>query len=70
MALEYKDYLKMVDEVKKITDFKPIIGVVLGTGLNDFASLIDVKETIKYENIPNLKNPLIKLMLVSLFLDI
>ena len=56
MALEYKDYLKIVDEVKKkITDFKPIIGVVLGTGLNDFASLIDVKGTIKYENIPNLK---------------
>ena len=31
MILKYNDYLKMVEQVREVTDFKPLVGVVLGT---------------------------------------
>lgn len=54
MAINYNDYLKMVEAVRKNTDFKPVMGVVLGTGLGDFVNSVDVKATIYYKDIPNL----------------
>ena len=32
MILKHNDYLKMVEKVREIINFKPLIGVVLGTG--------------------------------------
>ncbi|MFI3316009.1 MAG: purine-nucleoside phosphorylase [Rikenellaceae bacterium] len=38
---------------EKCQDFKPEVGIVLGTGLGDFANNIDVKYSIEYSQIPN-----------------
>ena len=54
MILKYNDYLKMVEKVREVTDFKPLIGVVLGTGLGSFIDKVDVKTSIYYKDIPNL----------------
>lgn len=54
MILKYNDYLKMVEKVREATDFKPLVGVVLGTGLGSFIDKIDVKASIDYKDIPNL----------------
>ena len=54
MILKYNDYLKMVEKIREVTDFKPLIGVVLGTGLGSFVDKIDVKASIYYKDIPNL----------------
>ena len=54
MILKYNDYLKMVEKVREVTDFKPLIGVVLGTGLGSFIDKIDAKASIYYKDIPNL----------------
>ena len=54
MILTYNDYLKMVEKVREVTDFKPLIGVVLGTGLGSFIDKIDVKASIYYKDILNL----------------
>ncbi len=35
------------------SDFKPQVGVILGSGLGNFADSIDVKYTINYSDIPN-----------------
>lgn len=56
MILKYNDYLKMVEKVREVTDFKPLVGVVLGTGLGSFIDKIDVKASIYYKDIPNLPN--------------
>ena len=54
MILKHNDYLKMVEKVREIINFKPLIGVVLGTGLGNFIDKVDVKASIYYKNIPNL----------------
>lgn len=54
MILKHNDYLKMVEKVREIIDFKPLIGVVLGTGLGNFIDKVDVKASIYYKDIPNL----------------
>lgn len=41
-----------VDEIRKKTDFVPDIALVLGSGLGDFASVIDVCCEIPYADIP------------------
>lgn len=40
-----------VEQIEQITDFKPEIVVVLGTGLGGFADSLDVKEVIPYGDI-------------------
>lgn len=37
----------------KTEDFAPEVGVILGSGLGNFADVIDVKYTINYSDIPN-----------------
>ena len=54
MKLKFEDYERMVESVRKLTDFKPLVGIVLGTGLGNFIDNVDVKATIKYSEIPNL----------------
>lgn len=44
----------MVEKVREIINFKPLIGVVLGTGLGNFIDKVDVKASIYYKDIPNL----------------
>lgn len=44
---------KTADFIRKHTsDFRPEVGIVLGTGLGDFADRIDVKHAIEYKDIP------------------
>ncbi len=38
--------------IKSITDFKPEVGVVLGSGLGDFANTVENPTVIDYKNIP------------------
>lgn len=54
MILKHNDYLEMVKKIRKMTDFKPLIGVVLGTGLGSFIDNVDVIASIYYKDIPNL----------------
>lgn len=54
MILKHNDYLKMVEKIREIINFKPLIGVVLGTGLGNFIDKVDVKVSIYYKDIPNL----------------
>jgi len=39
--------------INKHTDYKPKIAIILGTGLNDLASIIDIETEIPYEEIPH-----------------
>ena len=54
MKLKYNDYIEMVKKVREITDFKPKIGIVLGTGLGSFVNRVDIKASIYYKDIPGL----------------
>ena len=54
MRLKYNDYIEMVKKVREITDFKPKIGIVLGTGLGSFVNRVDIKASIYYKDIPGL----------------
>lgn len=55
-----KNSKRMLEEIKKTaefikaktSDFRPEIGVVLGTGLGGFADKIDTKYAIEYKDIP------------------
>lgn len=54
MKLKYNDYIEIVKKVREITDFKPKIGIVLGTGLGSFVNRVDIKASIYYKDIPGL----------------
>lgn len=72
MNLNYDNYMQMVAEVRKKTDFKPLIAVTLGTGLGNFADNIDVKAIVNYDEITNLPlstNPAHKGRFVFGYLD-
>lgn len=53
MKNNYALLLESLDSIRKITDFTPEIGIVLGSGLGDFVSNIDVVNTIPYSEIKN-----------------
>ena len=49
-----KNYIQSVQYIQSVIgDFKPAVGVVLGSGLGQFADKIDVVHTIEYKDIPN-----------------
>ncbi|MCR5801591.1 MAG: purine-nucleoside phosphorylase [Lachnospiraceae bacterium] len=52
MSKEYEKLQDCLSSVRNLTDFKPEIGVVLGSGLGDFADGIDVEWEIDYSSIP------------------
>ncbi len=54
MKFTYHDYEKMYSCLDKEFHFTPKIGAVLGSGLGDFVSEIDVKGTVSYSKIPGL----------------
>lgn len=37
----------------KVQNFQPEVGIILGTGLGDFANNIEVKYSLDYHDIPN-----------------
>lgn len=44
----YEKLMKCCDSLRKMTDFRPEIALVLGSGLGDFADRIRVVQTVKY----------------------
>ncbi|MBQ8142136.1 MAG: purine-nucleoside phosphorylase [Bacilli bacterium] len=51
MNYTYQDYLKMYEQIAKRTDFKPLIGAVLGSGLGNVVNKVDIKAIIPYSEI-------------------
>ena len=51
MNKEYQRVLSCLECVRKVTDFKPEIAVVLGSGLGAFADNIDIAVSIDYKDI-------------------
>lgn len=47
----YEKLLRCKEAVKKKIDFQPEIGLVLGSGLGDYAREMDIRETIDYSKI-------------------
>ena len=47
----YEKLLACVDSIRKKTDFVPAIGVVLGSGLGEYANEIKVVATVEYSEI-------------------
>lgn len=51
MGTVYEKLLSCLESVRKKTDFVPLVGLVLGSGLGDYAKGIDVVDTIAYSDI-------------------
>jgi purine-nucleoside phosphorylase len=47
----YKKLMTCLESIREKTDFKPEIGLVLGSGLGDYADGIEVKEIVDYGEI-------------------
>lgn len=47
----YKRLLSCKEQIEEITDFKPEVVIVLGSGLQDYVDKLDVVETIPYSDI-------------------
>lgn len=52
MSQTYALLEKWVRAVREVTDFTPEIGIVLGSGLGDFARLVDRKAEVSYDSLP------------------
>lgn len=52
----YARLLKCKEEIEAVTDFKPQIVIVLGSGLGDYAEKLDVVKTISYSEIEGWPN--------------
>ena len=52
MSQVYALLEKWVSAVREVTDFTPEIGIVLGSGLGDFARLVDKKAEVSYASLP------------------
>ncbi len=52
MSQAYTLLEKWVRAVREVTDFTPEIGIVLGSGLGDFARLVDKKAEVSYASLP------------------
>ncbi len=51
MKYQYQDYQNVLTQIQKETDFKPLIGVVLGSGLNTLLEKVRIVKTIPYKNL-------------------
>lgn len=52
MSQAYTLLEKWVRAVREVTDFTPEIGIVLGSGLGDFARLVDRRAEVSYDSLP------------------
>lgn len=52
MSQAYALLEKWVRAVREVTDFTPETGIVLGSGLGDFARLVDRKAEVSYDSLP------------------
>lgn len=52
MSQAYALLEKWVRAVREVTDFTPEIGIVLGSGLGDFARLVDRRAEVSYDSLP------------------
>ena len=52
MSKEYERLTKILDTIRAKTSFAPKIGIVLGSGLGEFASRINVAAEIPYRDLP------------------
>ena len=52
MSQAYALLEKWVRAVREVTNFTPEIGIVLGSGLGDFARLVDRKAEVSYDSLP------------------
>lgn len=48
----YDKVMSCVEAIRKVTDFKPKVALVLGSGLGNYAKNIDIKCEIPYSEIP------------------
>lgn len=55
MHYTYQDYMDMVQAIRQKTDFKPLIGATLGSGLDGLLDDVDIIATIPYKDIPGMK---------------
>ncbi len=51
MKYQYQDYQNVLAQIQKETDFKPLIGVVLGSGLNGLLDQVRIVKTISYRDL-------------------
>lgn len=51
MNTTYQKLMQCYDSLRKITDFKPQLALVLGTGLGNFADKIRIVQTVDYHQI-------------------
>ena len=49
----YNKIIESVDFIKSLSDFKPEIGIILGTGLGGLVDEIEIVQSIPYQNIPH-----------------
>ena len=47
----YNKLLKCLESIREKTDFKPEVGIVLGSGLGAFGERIKIVDTIEYSDI-------------------
>ncbi len=52
MSNEYKRLSVFLEHIRKSTDFKPKVALVLGSGLNDFVDNSSIISTIDFKDIP------------------
>jgi purine-nucleoside phosphorylase len=52
MSRKFERVQKCYQVVREKTDFKPVLGVVLGSGLGNYASQMEVVYEIPYDDIP------------------
>ncbi|MFA6829745.1 MAG: purine-nucleoside phosphorylase [Bacilli bacterium] len=53
MKYHYQDYQHMLSYVREVTSFVPEIGIIIGSGLDQFISQVEIVASIPYQNIPN-----------------
>lgn len=56
MHYSYQDYQEMIKVIREKTDFKPLIGATLGSGLDSLLDKVDIIATISYKDIPGMKS--------------
>ena len=53
MSLEFKRIEKITNYIRTITDFKPKIALILGSGLGALANEIEIVAKIPYSSLPD-----------------